>query len=92
VKVEKTVTWGNIGAMIFPVMTLIVMFITMRNDIDTNKEDIAQLQHFNENIGQILTSHTTQLAVKDVQFQGISKSQEEIKKAIERVEITLADY
>ena len=92
IKVEKTVSLGSIGAILSPVLTLIIIFVTMWTDVQDNISDIQDLKGFNENIGHILTSHTTQLAVKDVQFAGISKSQEEIKEQLNRVEEKLDNY
>lgn len=90
-KIEKTITWGNIGAMVFPIITVIVIVVTMREDVKDNAEDIVQLQGFNENIGSILTAHTTSIAVHQAEIQALEQDERDIKEQLTRMEQKIDD-
>lgn len=90
-RIDKTITWGNIGAMVFPIISVIVIAVTMREDVKTNAEDIVQLQGFNKNIGSILTAHTTSIAVHQAEIQGLEKDEREIKEQLTRMEQKIDD-
>ena len=90
-RIDKTITWGNIGAMVFPIITVIVIAVTMREDVKENAEDIVQLQGFNTNIGSILTAHTTSIAVHAAEIAGLEQDERDIKEQLTRMENKIDD-
>ena len=85
-KIDKTITWGNIGAMVVPILTIVAIGVTMRSDVRNNAEDIKVLQGFNENIGRVLTAHTTSIAVHDSEIRDLHLDERDIKDQLTRME------
>ena len=85
-KIDNTITWGNIGAMVVPILTIVAIGVTMRSDVRNNTEDIKVLQGFNNNIAQILTAHTTSIAVHDSEISDLHLDERDIKNQLTRME------
>ena len=85
-KIEKSFTWGNVGAMVIPVITLVAMFAVMRSDIQQNKKDVSAIRGFNDNIGVILTAHTSSLAEHEAEINSLEKNVDRIMDSLIRIE------
>ena len=95
---NKSFTLGDLVSVAVPLLTLVVVFVTLREDVDRLRFDDKRIEKqqeelaiFNQQIGKILTGHTTSLAVLNQDVQNLDDTDTEIKSFLLRMEHKLDD-
>jgi ABC-type Na+ efflux pump permease subunit len=69
-----------------PLVSVIVFIVYMQADVKQTEEDVKVLKSDNQNIGEILTAHTTQIAVNSSQINSIIVNNTRLENTLIRVE------
>jgi hypothetical protein len=69
-RLADIITFGSI------IVTAVAFFATLHKDVVRNRSDIDSMMQWHKNVGDILTAHTTQVAVN---ARDISSNREMIK-------------
>jgi hypothetical protein len=69
-----------------PLVSIVVFIVYMRAEVSQTINDVELLKENGENVGEILTAHTTQLAVNATDIANIRINQTRVENALIRIE------
>jgi hypothetical protein len=69
-----------------PLVSIVVFIVYMRAEVSQTINDVKTLKEHGENVGEILTAHTTQLAVNATDIANIRINQTRVENALIRIE------
>ena len=83
---QERVDFWKVLQIASPLVSVIVFIVYMQASLQQTIRDVEELKQFNNNIGQILTAHTTQLAVNQNDIAGNKRNDLKIENTLVRLE------
>jgi len=85
-KTQLTIDFWKMLQVASPLVAMIGFIVYMQADLGATVEDVASLKRHGENVGQILTAHSTQIAVNSSQIQYNKINDEKLAATLQRLE------
>ena len=90
---QKKLDFWKMFQIVSPLVSVIAFIIYMQADVTRTIADIESLKEHGENVGKILTAHTTQIAVNSSQISfnkiNVGKTEATLIRLEEKIDILL---
>lgn len=86
VKQQSNIDFWRMIQIVSPLVAMISFVVYMKADIGSTVRDVEILKRYNDNISEVLTAHTTQIAVNSNDIQTNKRNDMKLEATLIRLE------